>query len=117
MTNQEMFDEAYMGLYSQGFKKCLSNNQICVYSDGKGNHCAWGWVDQSLGPDVKGYVLSLHHSNIGVAGTLDEKQFDFVKDLQRAHDGSTSKQNMKKLLNDVAKKYNLLVPVLLERKK
>lgn len=115
MTLQEMFDKAYMGLYSQGFKKC-NNSVHCVYSDGKGNHCAWGWVDPTLGADVTGRVYSLYQSGVGIAGTLNEGQLNFASDLQGAHDASCTPKHMKRLLNNLAQQYNLLVPILLERR-
>lgn len=114
MTIQEMFDKAYIGLASQGFEKCKlekikDNFSPCAYSDGKGNHCAWGWIDLSLGPEAFG-VINLWRHNIGVAGTLDQKQLGFAVDLQGAHDTAADSKDMKKLLNDVAKRYNLSIP-------
>lgn len=111
MTIQEMFDKAYIGLASQGFEQCYDElEDACVYSDGKGNHCAWGWVDPSIGETQSGNVEELNRHQIGIAGTLNEEQLNFAGDLQGAHDIADDSQDMKKLLNDVAKRYNLSIP-------
>lgn len=122
MTLQEMFDKAYIGLASQEFKKCLGSwtvesKGICVYSDGNGKHCAWGWVDMSLDKNVIGLVNDLKNWRIGIAATLDEEQLDFASKLQIAHDKSDNQQDMKNNLKKLADEYKLLVPILLERKR
>lgn len=120
MTNQEIFDKAYIGLYSQGFKKCTKTYcgiKICVFSDDNGKHCAWGWVDESLDSSASGSVSTLFHLKTGVAVSLNFNQVQFGNDLQYAHDESKNSKDMKKQLEDLAKRYNLLVPILLERKK
>jgi hypothetical protein len=106
MTNQEMFDKAWNGLKSQGFERCLGLTVCCMYNDGNGKHCAWGWVDESLS-DEQCYVTDLAMEGIGLAATLDEDQLNFAAQLQRAHDRVGS---MEQSLRDLAKRYNLIVP-------
>lgn len=112
MTLQEMFDKAYIGLASQHFEQCYSElADSCLYSDGEGKHCAWGWVDLSLGREILNLtVRELNQMNMGIAATLDEEQLDFASKLQIAHDNSSEYFPMENLLYDLARQYNLTIP-------
>lgn len=106
MTNQEMFDKAWNGLKSQGFERCLGLTGCCMYNDGNGKHCAWGWVDESL-TNENCCIEDLARYGVGLAATLNEDQLKFATRLQRAHDRDGS---MEQSLRDLAKRYNLIVP-------
>ena len=109
MTNQEMFDKAWNGLKSQRFKRCIGDGGQCVYNDGNGRHCAWGWVDESLG-DENCYVEDLARNGIGIAGTLSASQLDFVVRLQICHDNAYDEFDMQNRLRNLAKEFYLIVP-------
>lgn len=87
LTMQEMFNRAVIGLRSQGFEKC-GDDSGCMYSDGEGKRCAWGWVDTSLGQDVVGGVDCLRSGGVGLASTLSADEMTFARALQDAHDTS-----------------------------
>ena len=123
LTRQEMFNRAYKGLASQNWEKCLEINPVgrrplCVYDDGAGKHCAWGWVDKSLGPEVRMTVEDLVVGKIGLAAELATDDVPFAKELQRAHDRYDPKnvfvnmpnQPMKKRFEDFAARWNLTIP-------
>lgn len=112
MTIQEMFNKAYLGLASQGFQRCISEDGRCVYSSNDATmHCAWGWVDPSLGPEVTGSVKSLRdNSMMGVAATLSESDLIFALELQNAHDSAADSKYMRTRLGVVARNYNLTIP-------
>ena len=104
LTKQEMFNRAYVGLRSQDFEACKRIGR-CAYSDGKGNHCAWGWVDTSL-DDEAGPVNKVP----GLAKGLGEKQMEFALELQAAHDNAEDPPDMKRRLHNLAKHYDLKIP-------
>lgn len=111
MTNQEMFDKAVAGLASQGFAQCATGDGTCVYDDGTGRRCAWGWVD----PATKGHdgiVRDLHLKGIGIAASLSEEQLTFASDLQGAHDGIGTRGMIRRLRN-LAETYSLIIPAVL----
>lgn len=117
LTIQEMFNRAYIGLRSQNWEQCIGPNknhtgdmrfqsQACVYSDGKGKHCAWGWVD----PELENYGVSVTNLSVGVAAFLTPEQRVFAEGLQDAHDSATSAEDMQQRMTDVAKNYDLEIP-------
>lgn len=91
ITKQEIFDRAYLGLASQGFQRCTVSAKgvelYCAYSSGDGRHCAWGWVDTTLGPEVEGAVsndipgLAMMLRALGRGDIIR-----FGQELQNAHD-------------------------------
>ena len=112
MTNQEMFDKAYLGLKSQGFAQCLvESGNTCAYSIGN-KHCAWGWVDPYIPPEynVATSVISLYDMKIGEAGKLTSGQVNFVHGLQQCHDTAKSPASMETNLRLLAQMYSLNVP-------
>lgn len=113
LTKQEMFNRAYIGLASQGFKQCIDALGSCLYDDGLGHHCAWGWVDTSLGPLQRGGVDGLCSARIGVAQSLRGSDIDFARELQHCHDCSRYPASMKSRLLVLANKWWLTVPTLL----
>lgn len=107
-SRQEMFNRAWRGLKSQGFMRCTDGG-VCVYDDGHGHHCAWGWVDhESWG--YWGSVNRLYGEGIGVAGVLDYDDCEFARDLQMAHDDSHEPAAMEEALRWLAQHYMLTIP-------
>jgi hypothetical protein len=109
MTKQEMFDRAWKGLKSQGFKRCMKpeSGRACVYADGKGNHCAWGWVDpegtvDKNGVPFNGGIAEIRHRSGTLAAEMfgDEDMnnpsalYAFAEQLQRCHDLSKNEKDM-----------------------
>lgn len=115
-STQEMFDRAYRGLHSQGFRRCVSGSGQCLYaapsSDGAGPetwHCAWGWVDPTV-LGRRGSVTDLAHDLIGLAGRLDPPGLRFAIGLQRAHDSGYTPDGMRRNLEWVAERHFLVLP-------
>lgn len=115
-TRQEMFNLAYLGLKSQDWQRCESGGG-CVYDDGKGHHCAWGWVDPELwiayagGPvTVNGKVVTLHAKVVGLAARLTEQDLIFAQLLQDAHDEAYDSIHMKRNFVRLAVNYSLTIP-------
>ena len=123
VTMQEIFDIAYRGMESQGFRKCerlIRDMSVCVYDDGKGNHCAWGWVEKAyngcvgLDSEEDTSVIELANVGIGLAGELARlgrrRVLDLARSLQMGHDSSYSPEEMSSHLRNVARYYDLTVP-------
>ncbi len=111
MTRQEMFDKAVRGLRSQGFERCYSEeHRMCVYDDGKGRHCAWGWIDEATWahPDA-GDLVTLSDEGIGLAPRLGIEDYSWAKRLQVIHDTSKC-DNMEQRLRFFAEQSNLTFP-------
>lgn len=110
LTKQEMFDRAYRGLASQGWKRAVGPRG-CSYLTDDGLRCAWGWVDTSLGSDAVGAVDSLSIRGRGLAAELDDDAITFAADLQSAHDG-TSDGHLKASFHSFAARHSLSIPEL-----
>jgi hypothetical protein len=111
LTKQEMFDRAYRGLASQGWRAALSGS-ACAYVGMEGMRCAWGWVDLSLTEIHRGTVEDLRNAKIGLAANLDFDDLAFASDLQRCHDESKDGDGMRSDFNAMALRYGLTIPVL-----
>lgn len=112
MNIQEMFNKAVIGLRSQGFQRCSTYGGMgCAYSNEDGTqHCAWGWVDPSLGPEVESYIDGLAARHIGVASGLNRSELDFARKLQMAHDVGKTPDSMQQNLRNVALAWSLQFP-------
>ena len=111
-TIQEMFDRAVIGLRSQGFERCADVYGQCCYADGKGRHCAWGWVDTELTSEIGG-IGTLSNAGTGLAKDLTHEEVAFVSKLQCAHDGSSPllrETGMEPRLRALADQYGLDYP-------
>lgn len=113
---QEMFNRAYIGLRSQGFRRCVAYDKwlkadVCVYNGPGGMHCAWGWVDTNIPANISEglSVWSLNRRRIGVASELDDEGLKFADKLQRCHDSGTE-ERMKRRLHILADEYGLTIP-------
>lgn len=132
-SRQVMFNKAVRGLRSQGFRKCVllpedpdptdPNPNIwmqdlqCLYDDGDGSHCAWGWIDKSLTKDEFSDLSGLRSKSIGLACLLDTEDYLWARQLQSIHDFAASPEGMEEDLRDFAKKHHLKFPEATKRKK
>lgn len=111
ITIQEMFNRAYLGLRSQGFERCMSDDRDrCCYLNYKGMRCAWGWVDTDLTSFDERNVTELAEHCTGIAGELDKDGIIFAQELQEAHDYGASPPVMMNNLQQLVNKYNLTIP-------
>lgn len=121
LSRQEMFNRAWNGLRSQGWK--LANRAIegipdepgnpmpnCMYLTPDGRRCAWGWVDTSLNEKDVGTVRGLYHYRRGIAGQLTYEDVNWALELQRTHDDASSSAAMVANLALFAQKYSLTIP-------
>jgi hypothetical protein len=113
LTLQQVFNNAYRGLKSQGFQRCtyyMASDLTggCCYDNKHGKHCAIGW---SLPPGSKlnkvvGGIDCLVYDNAeefyALFGHIDIEQ---LKELQNIHDVRTLESNMKERLEEFAKRY------------
>jgi hypothetical protein len=109
MTNQEMFDRAWHGLQSQGFRRCTGPDGRPTYVNDGGWHCAWGWVDTAQRAKCA-TVATLCNLREGLAATLDEQGLKFAMALQTAHDYGKTPWGMEANLRELAKDCGLVVP-------
>lgn len=108
MTLQEMFDKAWNGLKSQSFERCYSvDKEACVYDDGKGKHCAWGWVDEESWTYGQRGVVDI---NTTITTSLSFDKLRFAQNLQQAHDKGANPENVVLRLRELAADYGLTVP-------
>ncbi len=90
LNKQATFDFVAEKLLKQG--KACTNGPWCAYGDGKGNHCAVGWLlpedDKELMEFTGNIYGLLQHfpdlrERLGIDSEQDEQ---FLRNLQRAHD-------------------------------
>lgn len=109
LSKQEMFNRAYIGLKSQGFKQCVREDGECLYSNGSGMHCAWGWIN----PDTtleEGDGLADYGNIDKIYAELDASGKDFARALQNLHDTNNNPKVMERALYRFAGLYNLNIP-------
>jgi hypothetical protein len=125
MTRQQMFNTAYHGLAAQGFQRSVDANNGCRYRGDEGRRCAIGYlISDEIAAKVEGFTVC---SNVpGVveclkAAGIAPADFEFLRELQEAHDISlsfrdrtvdTSPAAVKANVENVARKYGLTVPTL-----
>lgn len=110
LTKQEMFDRAYRGLASQGWRRSTGSSG-CVYLTADGRRCAWGWVDTSLESDAYGSVGRLRRHGIGIAASLDDSMLEFAERLQIRHDNADD-DHLRMRLEEFAAEHSLSIPEL-----
>jgi hypothetical protein len=117
MTEQEIFNKAYLGLKSQDFELSLeiipeTQKVKCRYRAPDGNRCAIGWCikDEDYNPTWEGS---------SVDGLPYERLFpgidiEFLACLQREHDTTTHGKNeqevLKTRLDRFARYHTLTIP-------
>ncbi len=113
-SRQEMFNRAWNGLKSQGWKKSLGGTFTtarCRYVGDGGMRCAWGWVDPggTWNADGAGDVRSLRSASIGLAAHLSDSDCDWAKSLQRTHDESDTHE-LETGMRRFARTHGLTIP-------
>lgn len=112
---QEMFNQVWAGLASQGFRQSIGTDGMCRYR-WHGRRCAVGW----LIPDDR-YRRGLEGEPVGrprvqaaiglVDGMEDTREIlEMLKELQHAHDSNEDPGDMERALRGVASEQGLLVP-------
>ena len=91
-TLQQVSDEMAAKLIAQGKPCVTSNGDSCAYTDGKGNHCAIGW----LLPDsdyIKDYmetittmVANFSNEKLGSNASFLKEHVKELSQLQMLHD-------------------------------
>lgn len=120
MTKQEMFDAAYRGVVTQG--KLCKVAGCCLYNH-NGMHCAIGWIipsdvgerwdEESINFTDGAMWDSLAEKELEAIGiTLDDETFDFLRDLQFAHDNVSTLMDFKQNMKEIADLYGLRIPEL-----
>lgn len=105
MTRQEMFDRAFRGLASQGWRRAVNEHGACQYLTEDGRRCAWGWVDPDDTTNATGTVLTLRAAGCGLAAHLLPDDLRFARALQIAHDQAPDDEleaSMRKFAEDWA---------------
>jgi len=118
MTRQEMFNKAVRGLRSQGFERCTRKapneykDEVCVYDDGNGKHCAWGWVDESTWSykEARDTVDNLANRGVGLAASLPYEDRQWASRLQQCHDKAYDAEGVEHNLRQFAKEFSLVFP-------
>jgi hypothetical protein len=130
MNRQEIFNQAYLGLKSQGFQKSTSIiTGSCSYRGKQSRKCAIGHL--ILDEEYSSSYESLNSSSL-VTRCFDDKRYPklhsfferigldfdnpldsmFLYGLQNVHDGAIvdDVEDMKKRLKEFADRYNLTIP-------
>lgn len=112
--NQQLFNDAYLGLKSQDFRQS-ANDFGCMYRHGK-LKCAIGHCipDHLYDPDMDSLTsMSTIVNNQQVQGVIDrlypDFDLDFAEKLQIVHD-MADKGSMQESLITLAEEYGLEVP-------
>lgn len=105
-TRQQIFDTAYRGLASQGFRKSAAKGR-CLYRGPNGRKCAIGWcIPDDVKFDEATYTLNKALDDAGISQDDDW----FCCELQTVHDSARSPDDMKGSLADFADEYDLTIP-------
>lgn len=120
---QRIFNRAYLGLKSQGFRKSLDEpwkeTDSCAYRGQNGLRCAIGHCipDEKYTPKIEGKAahLTFYYLDDDLLSGINEIEFvDHIAhpmdDLQEAHDESSSPEDMKLLLERFAGNHGLSIP-------
>jgi hypothetical protein len=109
-TRQEIFNVAFLGMKSQGFKMSVNGNGVCAYRSPNGLKCAVGFLipDDKYSKSLEG----LSASSEVILGITEVSPHDkrFLKDLQEIHDISFSPDNMSYDLKVFAENHRLTIP-------
>lgn len=108
-TRQEIFDIAYRGLKSQGFRRS-TNGRECRYRGPSGLRCAVGHL---IAPEnYKRRFEGQPASDIAIlaAANVTHDDATFLEDLQKCHDRGGSSKMMQANLYEFAQKHGLTIP-------
>lgn len=92
-TRKEIFDLAYAGIKSQGFKRSAKPHG-CLYRGPEGRKCAIGWLipDEKYIPEMENY--SLRSSGILEVAEINPEDVNFCIELQVCHDKAYTEADM-----------------------
>jgi len=120
MTRQEIFNIAYRGLKSQGFKgsevrgldPLVPQNITCAYRGDGGRKCAIGFLipDERYSPNIEGKGVIELVDNVYPDLIPTDGEEAFLRRLQECHDTAFSVEAMEYNLKEFARKENLEVP-------
>lgn len=115
MTKQEIFNKAYLGLKSQGFKRSGTVDQPCMYNGPNNTHCAIGWVIPNLpeSHSIKKIAINFPEKLLGIVAVNNFELLQilpFLRRLQTAHDEGFTPTEMQRDMLHIAKDFNLEVP-------
>lgn len=108
-TRQEIFDVAYTGFKSQGFKRSMDEDGRCLYRNGS-RRCAIGWLipDDLYTADLEG--ISASEPAIMKLARTRPADAGFVERFQAMHDNLSSPKALQVKLLDFARDYGLSIP-------
>lgn len=118
-TKQEIFDISYTGLAKQGFVHSMRDNDICMYTDYDGRHCALGHLmGDNYSPDFEGSCPATVNQFLEYGASvlkacdieLSIEMSQFARELQKMHDQAKDPDNMKEQLHGFAKQHDLTIP-------
>lgn len=107
-SEQETFNLVWEGMRSQGFKPAQDDQGKCKYRI-NGLKCAVGHLipDKLYRPGMEGTgVIDLHFAEIG----LEKHNCNLLIDLQGAHDGADTAEEVEQSLRGVAADWDLRMP-------
>lgn len=112
---QKIFDVAYKGLASQGFRQSRTSNMgWCAYRGEGGLKCAVGHLinDENYNVGLEGLASDM--ACVMKAAGVQDCHKKLLADMQEAHDGDFGRgitpDEMKSRLADVATEHGLQVP-------
>lgn len=108
MTEQEVFNAAYIGLAKQGFKKCKNASGLCLLRH-DGMKCAIGHCIPDQEYDAKLEMMSLFELHLRIS-TLIAADDNFLYELRSCHDDAGDPQTMRNNLADLAAQRGLIIP-------
>lgn len=118
LSKQEIFNQAYLGLKAQGFKRSMQEGEselYCAYRGENGMKCAVGHLltDEEaagLGNGSVSFVRAQLPSRLRNAKDVFDDSLVFLSHLQNAHDSGVFPESMKRKLHQLANDYSLTIP-------
>ena len=112
-TQQEIFDQVWTGLKSQGFKRSVEQyNGDCMYRSYYNEKCAIGWLipDDKYDIDMEHEHISYLFENFDLKDIIDFGDGAFLLQLQMIHDRCDEPNSMELKYRQFAVKYDLTIP-------
>lgn len=119
-TLQQVFDDAYTGLASQGFRRSIGDKDIgagCAYRGVSGLRCAIGHCipDSKYHAELEGYTPTSSSEDHPEGHPIFRDLFPTVDcfdllELQECHDYARSARSMQKKLEAFAESHGLAIP-------
>jgi len=110
LNRQQLFDNAWNGLKSQGFVQCANDEGDCKYRGDNGMRCGIGWSipDERYSRSLEG--RGVEERVVLLAASIRPFNQDFAGDLQNCHDNSYSPADMQARFIALAEKHRLTIP-------